>query len=35
VNQNPENIISFKDMQERIARIHRSPQAGAGGMEIK
>jgi hypothetical protein len=35
VNQNPENIISFKDMQERIARIHRSPQAGAGGIEIK
>lgn len=26
VNQNPENVISFKDMQERIERISRPPQ---------
>jgi hypothetical protein len=35
VNQNPENLISFKDMQERIERIYRTPQAGPGGIEVK
>ncbi len=33
VNQNPENDISFKDMQERIERIFRTSQAGTGGIE--
>ena len=35
VNQNPENDISFKDMQERVERIFRTSQAGAGGIEQK
>lgn len=30
VNQNPVNVISFRDMQERIQRIFRPAQAGAG-----
>ena len=35
VNQNPENVISFKDMAERIRRISRTPQAGPGGIEVE
>jgi hypothetical protein len=35
VNQNPENVISFKDMQERVGRLGRSPQAEPGGVEVK
>ena len=35
VNQNPDNVISFKDMQERIERISRPSQAEAGGIEVK
>jgi hypothetical protein len=35
VNQNPENDISFKDMQERIERIFRRSEAGTGGIEQK
>jgi hypothetical protein len=31
VNQNPDNAISFKDMQERIGRIRRRPGVEAGG----
>lgn len=33
VNQNPDNVISFKDMQERIKRISRQP--GAEPVEIE
>jgi hypothetical protein len=33
INQNPENVISFKDMQERLGRIFRSPQAGISGSQ--
>ncbi len=35
VNQNPENYISFRDMQERIQRISRTRQPGAGGIKIE
>lgn len=35
VNQNPDNMISFKDMQERVGRLGRSPQAEPGGVEVK
>jgi hypothetical protein len=35
VNQNPDNVISFKDMQERTERIFRSPQAEPVGVEVK
>lgn len=35
VNQNPDNVISFRDMQERIARISRPPGGEPAGIEIK
>jgi hypothetical protein len=35
VNQNPDNVISFKDMEERTERIFRSPQAEPVGVEFK
>jgi len=35
VNQNPDNVISFKDMQERIKRIFRKPGAEPAGIELK
>ncbi len=35
VNQNPENVISFRDMEERVQRIHRTPQAGPGGIQAE
>jgi hypothetical protein len=35
VNQNPENVISFKDMQERISRLARQPQMAPEGVEVK
>jgi hypothetical protein len=35
VNQNPENLISFRDMQERIARIARPPQPETVGIEVQ
>jgi hypothetical protein len=35
VNQNPDNVISFKDMEERIQRIFRSPQVEPAGVEVK
>ncbi|MGD0264169.1 MAG: hypothetical protein ABSD47_04320 [Candidatus Methylomirabilota bacterium] len=35
VNQNPNNVISFKDMEERTERIFRSPQAEPVGVEFK
>jgi hypothetical protein len=33
VNQNPENVISFRDMAERIRRISRRPQAPPVGIQ--
>jgi len=35
VNQNPDNAISFKDMQERTERIARQPGAEPVGVEIQ
>ncbi|MFI5340890.1 MAG: hypothetical protein ACHQ7N_13765, partial [Candidatus Methylomirabilales bacterium] len=35
VNQNPDNVISFRDMQERTQRIFRPPQAEPTGIEFK
>jgi hypothetical protein len=35
VNQNPDNVISFRDMEERTERIFRSPQAEPVGVEFK
>jgi hypothetical protein len=35
VNQNPQNIISFRDMQERIKRISRPPGAVPVGVEVQ
>ncbi len=35
VNQNPDNVISFRDMQERTQRIFRPPQAEPVGVEFK
>jgi hypothetical protein len=35
VNQNPHNVISFRDMEERTERIFRSPQAEPVGVEFK
>jgi hypothetical protein len=35
VNQNPHNVISFRDMEERTERIFRSPQAEPVGVEIR
>ena len=34
VNQNPDNVISFKDMEERIWRISRRPQALPAGSQV-
>jgi hypothetical protein len=35
VNQNPDNVISFKDMQERVKRIARPPGAGPVTIESR
>jgi hypothetical protein len=35
VNQNPDNVISFKDMQERIGRVQRKAAAGDNGIRIE
>ena len=35
VNQNPNNVISFRDMRERTQRIFRSPQTAPGGIEVR
>jgi hypothetical protein len=34
VNRNPENVISFKDMQERVGRLARSPQTEPIGVDV-
>ena len=35
VNQNPDNVISFRDMAERIKRISRSPEIEPGGITVE
>jgi hypothetical protein len=35
VNQNPDNVISFRDMEERIKRISRSAQAEPDGINVE
>jgi hypothetical protein len=35
VNQNPDNVISFRDMEERLQRIARPPQAEPGSSEVE
>jgi hypothetical protein len=35
VNQNPDNVISFRDMEERIKRISRSAEAEPGGIKVE
>ena len=35
VNQNPQNVISFRDMEERIKRISRPPQVEPGGISVE
>jgi hypothetical protein len=35
VNQNPENVISFRDMQERLRRLGRPPAAGPDGVRVE
>jgi hypothetical protein len=35
VNQNPDNVISFRDMTERIKRISQSPEIQPGGITVE
>jgi hypothetical protein len=35
VNQNPNNVISFRDMAERIKRLSRSPEMEPGGITVE
>jgi hypothetical protein len=35
VNQNPQNVISFRDMEERVKRISRTPQVEPGGIGVE
>lgn len=35
VNQNPDNVISFRDMEERIKRIFRTSQAEGAGVRVE
>ena len=35
VNQNPDNVISFRDMEERLKRISRSAETGPSGIKEK
>jgi len=35
INQNPNNVISFRDMEERIKRIYRTPQVEPGGITVE
>ena len=35
VNQNPNNVISFRDMEERIKRLSRSAETGPGGITVE
>jgi hypothetical protein len=35
VNQNPDNVISFRDMQERLKRLSRPAEGGPGGIRVE
>jgi hypothetical protein len=35
INQNPNNVISFRDMEERVKRISRSPEIEPGGIKVE
>ncbi len=35
VNQNPNNVISFRDMEERIKRISQSAETGPSGIKVE
>jgi hypothetical protein len=35
VNQNPDNVISFRDMQERLQRVYRPVQADPGSIQVQ
>jgi len=35
VNQNPNNVISFRDMEERLKRISRPAESGPGGIRVE
>jgi hypothetical protein len=35
INQNPNNVISFRDMEERLKRIGRTSQAEPGGINVE
>jgi len=35
INQNPNNVISFRDMEERIKRLSRSAETGPGGITVE
>lgn len=35
INRNPDNVISFRDMAERVKRIYRTPQADPGGIQVQ
>jgi hypothetical protein len=35
VNQNPQNVISFRDMAERVKRLSRPPQVEPGGITVE
>jgi len=35
VNQNPDNVISFRDMAERVKRIYRTPEVEPGGIKVE
>jgi hypothetical protein len=35
VNQNPDNVISFRDMQERLQRVSRPVQADPGSLQVQ
>jgi hypothetical protein len=35
INQNPDNVISFRDMQERLERIFRTTEVEPGGIRVE
>jgi hypothetical protein len=35
INQNPDNVISFRDMQERLERIFRTSEVEPGGIRVE
>ncbi len=35
INRNPDNVISFRDMAERVKRIYRTPEVEPGGTRVE